>query len=99
MTPLDRSRAKHASPILWRNTPGPALERPRECSRLGKVERGRDLSERQLRVCYELTGDLESEFVQHGPEARACRLEAPIHRAPMNGKPARGLLTRAATRG
>ena len=43
-------RSVQVSPLLWRNTPGPALERPRECSRLGKVERGGDLTERQLRV-------------------------------------------------
>ena len=44
--------------------------------------------------------DLSSRLcVDHGPETRACRLEVPIYRAPMNGKPARGLLTRAVTRG
>ena len=92
-------RTIQAAPLVRRNTAGPALESAREGSRLGKVERGRDLSERQLRVRYELPGDFESEFVEHGPEARACRFEVAIYRAPMDGKPARDLLTRAVTRG
>src|SRR4051794_10304498 len=36
-------RAIQAAPLVWRNTPGPALESAREGSRLGKVERSGDL--------------------------------------------------------
>jgi hypothetical protein len=92
-------RTIQASPIVRRNTPGPTLECAREGSRLGKVQRGGDLRERQLRVGYELPGDFESEFVEHRPEARACGFEMAIHCAPMDGKPARDFLTRAVTSG
>src|SRR4051794_36753772 len=77
------------SPLLRRDPPGPALERPGEGGRLREIEGSRDLCQRQLRVGYELPGDLESELVEHGPESRACRLEIAIERAPVNGEPAR----------
>jgi hypothetical protein len=84
---------------LRRNASRPALECAREGGRLGKVEDSGDLSERQLGVRYELPGNFEFEFVEHGPETRARRFEVPIHRAPVNGKPTRDLLARAVTCG
>src|SRR5215212_4218836 len=87
------------SPLLRRDTPGPALERSGEGGRLRKVEGSGDLCQRQLRVGYELPGDFESELVEHGPESGACRLEIAIERAPVDGEPARSVVAGAAAGG